>query len=178
MIEKQAYEKEKEDIKKTYSNKKLIIDNLSFVDTGTKLLFLFSSDFSKKNLDRKTTRITESELIGSLTAFISSFANDINVTTQYVIPTDSGQKDYRPDLLLQKDKEKLIIEIKMVTQTENRLLNSGSEQLLHYLTPSGITNGILYIPPSKNNEKLEIKKTNREIANKFYQLIQIYSKNI
>ena len=58
----------------------------------------------------------------------------------------------------------------------SRVLNRGTEQLLNYLTVSGVEHGILFIPPISHNEAMEVTKLARKIGDVSYSLVQIYPK--
>ena len=81
---------------------------------------------------------------------------------------------YIADFFLQQGEEKLIIEIKNPVHGIDRVLSGGTEQLMNYLTVSGVKQGILYIPPTRKDEELEISTLDKDIDGKVYKIIQIY----
>lgn len=176
MVEKRAYDKEADELKKSPSVKDFISENKSLVDRVVELLVSFSKEVPDKTSGSTIPKITEIELIGSLNAFLNNLAEDINVYPEYSISRKQDHRSYRADFFLQKDEEKLIIEIKNPRQGISRILSQGTEQLLNYLTASEVTYGILYIPPLIKDEELEMINLTKEIGGIIYNLVQIYPK--
>ncbi len=176
MIEKQAYNKESEDLKKSPIEKDLNLVSKTLNDRIIALLLSFSKEVPDKVIGTTIPRITEAALIGSLTAFVNNLAEDISIYPEFSIMRQNDGRRYIADFFLQKDDEKLIIEIKNSRRAVSRVLGSGTEQLLNYLTASGVKNGILYIPPLLRNEELEVTKLTKEIGSISYNLVQIYPK--
>ncbi|MCD4681294.1 MAG: GxxExxY protein [Bacteroidales bacterium] len=173
MIEKRAYEKEKEDLKSKPKNPKPGAASKSLFERIIELLKDFSLEIPNKTVGTTLPRITELELIGSLTAYINESADDIEVFTEYAIMRNNNMKKYYADFLLQLNEEKVIIEIKNTIRNQNRILSSGTDQLLNYLTASAITKGILFIPPIRDGV-VEIKKVIKEIGGINYEIVQVY----
>lgn len=176
MVEKRAYDRETEDLKRSKNIKDLSSANKALPERVVELLLSYSKALPEKTSGSVISRVTEVELFGSLTAYLNNFAEDIEVHPEYSIPTDQKRRNYRADFFLQKGEEKLIIEIKNSIRGVPRVLKGGTEQLLNYLTLSGVSNGILYIPPVEKNEEMEIAKTDRKIGSMSCNLIQVYPK--
>lgn len=177
MVEKRAYDLEADALKKSPVSRPLDFENKLLSERLVDLLLTFSREVPDIASGTAIPRITEVELIGSLTAFINSLAEDIEVFPEFLIPRKEGGRRYIADFFLQINEEKLIIEIKNILHGISRALNGGTEQLLHYLTASGITSGILYIPPLVKDEELEVIKLTKVVGDISYNLIQIYPKN-
>lgn len=176
MVEKQAYNKETEDLKKSPIEKDLNSASKTLNDRIIDLLLSFSKEVPDKAIGTTIPRIKEAALIGSLTAFVNNRAEDITIYPEFSIMRQNDRPRYLADFFLQKDDEKLIIEIKNPMHGISRVLRGGTEQLLNYLTASGVENGVLYIPPLVKNEELEVAKLTKEIGGSTYNLVQIYPK--
>ncbi len=176
MVEKRAYDKESNYLKKSPTAKDLKPESKVLIDIVIELLTSFSKEVPDKVSGGTLPRVTEMELIGSLTAFINNLTEDINVYPEYLISRKEDDRRYHADFFLQRKDEKLIIEIKNPAHGISRVLNSGTEQLLNYLTASGVTNGVLFIPPMTKDEELEILKITKKIGSISYNLVQIFPK--
>lgn len=176
MAQKRAYDKEDNELKSSPHEKHATAENKLLIDRVVELLISFSEEVPDKTSGSTIPRISEVELIGSLTAFLNNLAEDINVFSEYSISRKQDGRKYYADFFLQSDTEKLIIEIKNPIHGVSRILSSGTEQLLSYLTASGVTDGILYIPPVLKNEELEISRVSKIIGDITYNLVQIYPK--
>ncbi|MDO6687238.1 MULTISPECIES: hypothetical protein [unclassified Agarivorans] len=176
MAQKRAYDKEDNELKSSPPAKGTSSKNKPLIERVVELLISFSKEVPDKTSGSMIPRITEVELIGSLTAFLNNLAEDINVFSEYSISRKQNGRNYYADFFLQRDAEKLIIEIKNPSHGVSRILSSGTEQLLNYLTASGVTDGVLYIPPLLKNEELEISRVSKIIGDITYNLVQIYPK--
>lgn len=174
MVEKQAYDKESEDLKKSPVEKDLNSARKTLNDRIVDLLLSFSKEVPDKAVGSAIPRITEAALIGSLTAFVNNLAEDISIYPEFSIMRENDGQRYIADFFLQKGEDKLIIEIKNPIHGVSRVLNGGTEQLLNYLTASGVKHGILYIPPISQKEEMEVTKLTKSIGNVSYSLVQIY----
>lgn len=175
MVEKRAYDREAKELKKSQDINSFAAEEYeSLLDKVVKLLFLYSKEVPAKVSGATLPRITEVELIGSLTAFINSLAKEISVFSEFLISREQERRQYRADFFLQQGEEKLIIEVKNPTHGIGRILNSGTEQLLSYLTASRVPNGILYIPPLFEKDKLKTTNINREVGDIVYKVVQIF----
>ena len=169
MVEKRAYDNETNDLKGKPKSKINKSKTKSFLERVADLLMAYSVEVPEKSKGTTIPRITEVEIMGSLTAFINNMANDINVFSEYSILKDDSNRRYYADFFLQKDDEKLIIEIKNVTRSAARILSSGTNQLMTYLTASGVKQGILYIPPIKKGVELELVSLEQKVGEDVYQ---------
>lgn len=176
MIGKKAYDKEASDLKRNPVPKILKSKNEGLLERVLELLKSYSVEVSGKVNDVTMPRVKNIELIGYLTAFINSMADDIDVFTDYLIISNKDKRRCYVDFLLQQGEENLIIEIKNPVHGFKRVISDGTEQLFNYLIISGITKGILYIPPMSKKEELAITTLNKNIDGKVYEIIQIYPK--
>ncbi|MAU01797.1 MAG: hypothetical protein CL608_32070 [Anaerolineaceae bacterium] len=175
MIEKRAYDREAKALKKSQDVKPFPTGKYeSILDRVIKLLFLFSKEVPAKVSGASLPRITEAELIGSLTAFLNNLAEEISVFPEFSISREQERLKYHADFFLQQGEEKLIIEVKNPTHGLSRVLNNGTEQLLNYLTASRVMNGILYVPPLSEKDELKTTNITREVGGILYKIVQIY----
>lgn len=176
MIERRAYDTEVNDLKNRKQTETPWIKSGSLLDSVLELLKLYSLEVPGKVKGTAMPRITEIEIFGSLTAFINSAAKDIEVVPEYQIISKNKRK-YIADFLLRQGEEKLIIEVKNSSHDISTALSRGMDQLVNYLIVSGVTQGIIYIPPMREGLELGIvtyKFTRDDII---YQITQIFPKN-
>jgi len=102
---------------------------------------LFQS-FSREQLryESHNPRKTEMQVVGALTGFLASFAPEIDVQVEPLLTTD--RRD-RGDILLSKDEQSVLVELKNGRWARKNYYNAIT-QVEHYLLVSGIKNAILY----------------------------------
>lgn len=88
-------------------------------------------------------QLKESEIIGRLHGFFESMDPEMNVERE---PAISDNLNLRPDFLIKKNNEEVVIEVKRPGLSKG-VVNNGINQLLHYLVAGKWDWGILYIPP-------------------------------
>lgn len=100
------------------------------------------SEFIKQHKpEHEGPRMRETEFLGALSGFIESIAPELEVG----IEVQLENRGYaRADLMLTKQHEKILIELKGM-KFSKRLLRAGLEQLDRYFNLSGIEQGILVI---------------------------------
>ena len=174
MIEKRAYDKETTEIETGNLKKISIKKGASLVDGTIELLKSFSKTIPKKISGATVPRITEREIMGSLTAYVNELASDIQASPEYSIVGKDGTGRYQADFLFAKEKEKLLIEIKGYSGFSKRQLSDGSDQLSAYMAASGIENGILYIPPIATNSEMHVSHIEKMVGNKVYKIVWIH----
>ncbi len=177
MLEKTAYDKEREDLKSKSYKVSNNFSNQNLLEKTIELLKLFSDEISQKYSGATIPWITEVQLIGALTAFINNYAQEIKVFPDYTINVESNKKRYQIDFLLELDNSKLIIEVKNPIRRLGDMIASGTEQLSQYLAISEAQTGILYIPPLAHSKDMEIVKIEKNIAGKECTIIQILPSN-
>jgi hypothetical protein len=176
MLEKKAYDRTASDLKGRPTPEIPILKDKELLETAAELLKIYSVAVPGIVERAAAPGIREVELTGSLIAFINSVAVDIDVLSGFAIVTRADNRRYYADLLLQRGQEKLIIEIKKPVRGVARVLSGGTEQLLDYLTASGIAQGILYIPPTREGEELEISRLEQAIGGTVYTIMRMYPK--
>lgn len=92
-------------------------------------------------------RSAETSLIGRLQGFIETVAPDIRA----VKPHPSARPFLEPDLLLARNDELLVVEIKLGTVNQGKI-QTGSYQLFSYLTALNIDEGVLFLTPGSSCE--------------------------
>lgn len=107
MLEKMAYDKEDRNLKAGTTPKVSKSKDRGLLDLTTELLETFSLEAPQKVHGTALPRITEIELIGSLTAFINNVADDISVYPEFTILRNDDARRYRADFMLEREGEKI-----------------------------------------------------------------------
>ena len=89
-----------------------------------------------------SNRLTEAQIVGALHGFLTSVAPELAVQTEVTL--DSA-RHYRADLIIERDGEKLIVELRRSIMRQHH--SSSSAQLERYLLVSGIKSGIVLFYP-------------------------------
>lgn len=156
IIEAINSQREQEEIEKKKSVIQAKLGNyntLSFIDQVITLLNLFSEELITDARDLKS--MNEVEFLGRLQGFISSLEPSIQSVRE---PLISNERQLRPDILLMRDSETVVLELKRIGRTSNkRVLELGRRQLLNYLHAGNYEYGVLYIPPSTPDQQMETK---------------------
>lgn len=176
MTEKRAFDREIIEIATGKVKKAPINEEATILENAIDLLVNYSKIIPENVIGTSVQRLSESEVNGSLNAYINKFAKDIAAKPEYSIPFKDGKRRYIADFLLEKNQEKLIIEVKIYSGVTKRHLSDGSDQLSAYLAASGINVGILYIPPFKKDTEMIVEHIDRSLGNKVYKIVHIYPK--
>jgi hypothetical protein len=104
-------------------------------------------NFSREqlSLEADNPRKTEMQIIGALAGFLASVAPEIMVQVEPILSTDQRA---RPDMLLSKNKQSVLVELKNSRWAGKSYYNAIT-QVEHYLLVSGIKNAILYLYSDK-----------------------------
>jgi len=141
-------------------------DNLSFADKLLKLI----AEFGEKVYRRNDNLISEMEYIGLLTGFILSIEPDIKITIGEYI---DSEKKIRPDMIVNEFNNSLIIELKRTIPISNNI-EIAKNQVLTYLTVSGIQFGvIIFLTPNINSE-LKMEHEIHQIENTTFHVYTIF----
>ena len=175
MLEKRAYDKESEEIKNNPMSSSVVNATSSLNERVVELLLKYSKEVPNKMIGTAIPRITEAELMGSFSAYLNGFANDIEVFSEYAI--SMGAQRYRADFFLKKSEEELIIEFKNPIRNISESLNGGTQQLFTYLIATGVQNGVLYIPPLHESQEMEVIELKTETKGSHLNVIQVYPKD-
>ena len=176
MIEKRAYDKETTEIASGNVKRVPVYQNSNLLDSAIELLKGFSEVIPGKVSGTALGRITESEINGSLAAYVNEFGGDIRLYPEYPINLKGSDRRYWADFLLERSDEKLLIEVKNYRKVSKNHLSDGSDQLSAYMAESGIETGVLYIPPASHDFVMEEKHIKRMVGDKAYKILQIYPK--
>ena len=152
IIEKIAFDNEKERLKNEKEKQKLIqaIIKKPDLDLHEKVVELIKEFSTENELLNSNTK--EIELIGMFSAFVKTASKEIEVKTD--VKHSDKNRSYRLDMLVEFGKEKLIIEFKRPSIKQT---HSHEDQLLDYLTATKIEQGILWYPKNvPNSNFLEI----------------------
>lgn len=163
ITEKIGYLKSKSELPNKEVNSIEESNPLSLYESIINSLMKFSSLNSiKSQIDNFNRMHSEYLLIGGLQAYLESIDDNIKIYREYSIKSDN--KKYFADLLLEKQDEKLFIELKRVSS--KRTVKAGSEQLKNYLCSSSVNNGILYIYGDGEYKKdtISLERNNRKLS--------------
>lgn len=172
ILVQKAYNQEKSELSKSKIRIDVPIKGLNLIEQISQLLIMFSNDAPSKMVGSTVPRYSENQLIGALAAYLNSADDKIEVITEYSIPVSVHR--LTPDMLIKRDNCSLLIEIKTPIKWNDKMLHRGREQLFSYMSASGITEGILYIPPYKNNITMITNKIERKIANIDLKIVEIF----
>lgn len=147
--EQEEIEKKKSAIQAKLGN----YNSLSFIDKVIALLSLFSEELKTDTQDLSS--LNELEFLGRLQGFVSSLEPSIQSVRE---PAISEARQSRPDILFTRDGETVVLELKRLGRTINRrVLELGRRQLLDYLHAGKYQHGVLYIPPSTPDQRMETR---------------------
>jgi hypothetical protein len=142
IIEKLAFQSETAKLKKSKKDIKSEIRDYTKKDDLLKLSGILTK-FAHDTPEIKDIK-NEYELIGKIEAYIKAAENEFEVQTEPLLR--KGEKiGLIPDFIIKTKSDSIIIEVKRAE--DNRTVNSGLNQLTTYLSASGLTKGILFIPP-------------------------------
>lgn len=175
MIEKNAYNKEKDELSKSGTVTTTQIKDKSLIERVSQLLIKFSTETPSIMKGSVMPRYFEGELIGMINAYIDSADDQIEVITEYAIPF--GERKLYADFMVRKGESSLLIETKKNTRVTDSFLYAGKEQLLTYMNASGINDGILYIPPVKSDSKMVTREIELKIDDGMKRIVEIFPDN-
>ncbi|TQD34027.1 hypothetical protein [Haloflavibacter putidus] len=165
ILEKVYYKKEKTAVKNELSKIQKGIENdyknFALKDKVKTIL----QAFGKRNITKTDEEVRrsrfETEIIGSLTAYIEALDKNIKIDVEPIIK--SGNRQLRPDLILEEKKKKVLIEVKINRRDRRGFMNERifEDQLLSYLIHTNIKTGILFIVPSEMKEDDEYELTEK-----------------
>jgi hypothetical protein len=156
IIEKISLQSEQEEVerKRSIIQAKLgNYNNLSFIDRVITLLNLFSEEL--KTDSRDLGSMNEIEFLGRLQGFMSALDPSIQSVRE---PSINGDRQLRPDILLMRDSETIVLELKRLGRAISKSgLEMGRRQMLTYLHAGNYQYCVLYVPPSMPDQQMETK---------------------
>jgi hypothetical protein len=163
MLEKYAHELEKQKLsKESYSLFKQVknYDQLNFMQQCVELLTHFAASL-KRDLKPTSKVLSEYEVLGKLSGFIASSDPEIKITTEK--PIRIGSMRMVLDLLLEKDNKSVIVELKRPSSEWARRVREGVEQVKSYLAATGLTEGIVFVPPLNDKSSITVQSKTFEL---------------
>ena len=173
MLEKLAYESEKE---KLGNVSKIISDEYlknSFIDQVVELLTKFAIELPPKTFS-EAPHLYERELIGMLAAFLNVADPHLDVVTEFALPMGSGRVG-RIDMRISRDNQIVVVELKLPSVNISLRRKQGVEQLFAYMAASNVDKGILFIPPSSAQQEMRVERMTTMGSS---TIIEIYPKSI
>lgn len=151
IIEKVIFHREKEKISRNIDI--LSLDNFYKVDYSLteiilKTLEYFAMGFMQQDMNIDITSLREVEILGVLSAYFESLIPSVTIQREPILAKDTH---LRPDFILQRGDERVLLEVK---HPGFRNIDQGKSQVKKYLSASNINQGILYIPPNNKNQKM------------------------
>lgn len=171
MIGKHAKDKEEKEAK-LFADKLKASSEMGFYEQVIFLLTSYCQETPKIQRGH-APRFLEAEVMGSLHGFLSAVAPDITIFSDQIIRIGNGRV-LRPDLILEKGDEKVIVELKSPIMNPSAIRVSGREQLYTYMSAASINHGILFIPALSEGQEVVITKTEREVADVQQFITEIY----
>jgi len=165
IIEKTYYEKEKNTIKKELTKVKKGIENnfqkLDFIEKIRTILIAFAKRNVSKSIEEIRVSRFETEILGSLIAYIELFDKKIKIEAEPLIKV-AGRR-LHPDLILERDGEKILIELKISRRERRFGMNRQifEDQLISYLIHTNINKGVLFVLPNEMKEEDEYEVNNK-----------------
>ncbi|UPU37436.1 hypothetical protein M1B72_06940 [Geomonas paludis] len=160
-------------IKQKYGQEYQSLDLLSRVD------FLLKTFDGKLQIDDgQISLLSEREFLQGIVAHINSIDGSLKVMVDQPI---EGQKDLRPDLLLETaEGKKAIVELKVYKNWNETIMHQGLSQLVTYMTKTNVSIGFLVVLPRHINSTTELASTARSvyIGNNKYQIRIIHDKAV
>lgn len=165
MLEKHAYDTEMRELSNKAEN---IIEKLGnyqkleFHQQCLEILAHFSTSHKRENNFK--AKFNEFELRGKLAAYISTVDPEISIKTEEPVVTTKYRK-LTIDMILTKGDSSVIIELKRPSKESRLIVMKARQQVASYLAASGLTDGILYIPPFDKKSKVVITNENEALGN-------------
>lgn len=152
LVEASSSKQEKDEISK--HRDKIIkrigpTDNKSLRSIVTNSLLAFTEELQREG---HLPPRQETEIIGRLTGFLESIDLGFKLERE---PSLGGSSRLRPDMIISRGDEAVIIELKLV-HSINDLVKRGVVQLQRYLEVFGVRDGIIYVPPSEIGKGMDV----------------------
>jgi hypothetical protein len=161
MLEKHAYDTEISELSNKAGDIVVKLGNyheLEFHQQCLEILAHFSASHKRENNFKG--KFNEFELRGKLAAYISTIDPEISIQTE--VPFAIGSRRAMVDIILKKGESGVIIELKRPSKESRLIAMKATQQVASYLAVSGLTEGILYIPPYDKDSKVVITNESYE----------------
>ncbi|HDZ9686329.1 TPA: hypothetical protein RU365_003377, partial [Vibrio cholerae] len=122
----------------------------------------------------KESRFLEAEVLGSLHGFFSAVAPDINLLVEPAFKIGNG-RTLRPDLILEKNHEKVVLELKAPRANPRNFTHAGREQLLTYMRATNINQGILFIASLSESAEINVYQRQHETNGIKQYITEVFS---
>ncbi|MEM8568056.1 MAG: hypothetical protein AAGF85_16460 [Bacteroidota bacterium] len=168
IVEKIAHDAEAGKLK---SKKKSIKKSIEDYDSKSNLsrLAALLMNFSNNTPEIEFVK-SEYELLGMLSAYIEIADNNFELIREPLLT--NGRDDLRPDFLVKADKDEIVIEVKRIVTP--RHIKTGLAQLLNYMELGNLSQGILFVPPLKEDRNLlTIETKDVSIGSRTVEIIMI-----
>ncbi|MEL6988608.1 MAG: hypothetical protein AAGK97_12360 [Bacteroidota bacterium] len=172
MIEAYGIKEGKEEAKKIDFS---LHQDRDILETISELLIQFSTitPSKAKSQGKASLILNEREMIGMLYSYIGESKLGFEVFQEAILFSNTGYKS-RIDLLVNKDDQRVIIEVKNLRGRNKELVSSGIQQVLNYLQVNQFTTGILYIPPIFSKSKMIVEDLDTKVGDASYKVRAIY----
>jgi len=118
----------------------------SLLEQVSTLIEQFTIQFNQTHADR--TDIREVEIVGALAGFLAATAPELKTQVEGSL---SPENSSRADFLITSGSEHLIIEVKRGRGISHKITVDAMQQVIAYMSMSGINQAILFIYNSPNN---------------------------
>ncbi|MBU2907796.1 GxxExxY protein [Vibrio splendidus] len=159
MISKYAKDKEEKEAQ-AYVEELRSSSDLTLYEQAIVVLKAYCKELPKIQRG-KEYRFLEAEVLGSLHGFFSAVAPDINLLVEPIFKIGNG-RTLRPDLILEKNHEKVVLELKSPRANPGNFTNAGREQLLTYMRATNINQGILFIASLSESAEVNVCQRQHE----------------
>ena len=172
MISKYAKDKEEKEAQ-AYVEELRSSSDLTLYEQAITILKAYSKELPKIQRG-KESRFLEAEAVGSLHGFFSAVAPDINLQVEPAFKIGNG-RTLRPDLILEKNSEKVVIEFKAPRVNPSRFRHAGREQLLMYMRATNINQGILFIASLAESAEINVWQSQHETNGIQQNITEVFS---
>jgi len=132
---------------------------LSLCDKISQLLILFSDDPSVFGTEDNAVSLSESEILGRLAGFLNSVDENLLIEREKSI---GGVRPLRPDMVISdQDDDVILLEVWRRSEKRRGIFESRA-QMIRYLQVSGLSCGVVYVPPEHSGRIMHARK-NREV---------------
>ena len=144
-------------------------NDLDFLNQSVELLKHFSADL-RDDVNSRTTALTDYEILGRLSGFITQSDPEIEVVLDKLIKTRNQR--LRPDVILTKRDKSIVVELTRFSSERMRRVREGIMKLRSYLDALGLTEGVVFIP-ALGNETLEVQEKEFEVNGKLIRAVLV-----